>query len=762
MPRALSLLLPAASLALLTCAKPAPHFAPYCPTGDDLAAEVNPMIGTRGPGNVVPGALVPHGLVKLSPDTNAPANSIDAYEYDDDRIQGFSHTHLEGPGGSLNGYSQLLLLPTTGPLKVLEADYASRYSHATEQASPGSYAVTLDDYGVRAELTASAHAGFHRYTFPASADSRVLLDLGHSRGGSLGGEVQLVDDHTVQGYGQYSVHPLLDLLLTTKTESTAHSTVYFQAVFSKPFESVGTWKKTSAGTTPAPGSRHESGPSIGAWVGFATAAGEVVEVRVGVSLVSVEQAQKNLDAEWGQKSFDELRDQARAAWNCQLNRVQLTGGTPEQRTTFYTALYHTTMQPTDVTEVGGVFFSGADGQGATFTWKDQRYYTDDWCAWDTFRTSRPWATLIEPEVVNDVVASYLHQYTQGGWLQKCPWIATGNSRIMTANPEVAILADAVVKGFGTADPKTLWAAVQKSATAEDPKSLLDGACGYLNVGTPPEYVRKGYVSHECDTTQSASMTLEYAYDDWCTAQVALALGQKDDAAPFLARAGNYRNVWNPEHGFMQGKARDGTWVEPFDPAKENQDFTEATSWIYTWFVPHDVPGLVTLMGGQDAFVTKLDEFFAGHHFDPSNEPDFHAPFLYNLVGRPAQTQARVRALLASSYSAAPDGLVGNDDAGAMSAWYVLSALGLYPVTPGDGKYQLTSPLFDRATLRLNPAYPGSTFVIEARDNSADNVYVQSATLNGKPLTRAWLTHQEVVAGGTLSFTLGPAPSAWGR
>ena len=449
----------------------------FCPQGADLAAYVDPMIGTQGSGNVVPGALVPHGMVRLSPDTNAGAGSIDAYEYNNDKIEGFSHTHMQGPGGSVNGYSHILFIPFTGPLKTRVEDYASSFSHDTEEASPGFYAVTLDDWGVRAELTATAHAGYHRYTFPASDQARVLIDLGHSRGDSRGGQVEIVDDRIIQGYGVYNVHPLIDLLLSTDEIVVGRSTVYFHAVFNKPFLSHGTWKKTGGTTVVSDDSTAESGPWIGAWANFTTQPGEAVEVTVGISLVGVEQARRNLEAEMLGKSFDEVHREARSAWNCYLNRIRVEGGSEADKTIFYTALYHTLFQPADYTESGGVFFSGADGQGAIFEWEGRRFYSDDWCAWDTFRTSRPLATIVEPETVNDVVASYLHLYQQGGWLPKCTWHATSYSRVMIGNHAVSIIADAFTKGFDGYDLETAWAALYKSATEDNAEEFSNGLCG---------------------------------------------------------------------------------------------------------------------------------------------------------------------------------------------------------------------------------------------------------------------------------------------
>ena len=745
-------------------AAPRPDGRDFCPKGGDLAAFVDPMIGTKGSGNSVPAALVPHGMVKLGPDTNATANSVDAYRYEDGKIEGFTHTHLQGPGGSFNGYSQLLVAPTVGPLKTQKLDYASAFTHSTEEASPGYYAVTLDDYKVRAELTATAHAGFHRYTFPASTEARILLDLGHSLGESWDGKVEVVDNRTMEGHGTYLVHPALYVTLMSDGKVTSLSRVYFHARFGKPFSSHGTWKTVNNKVEVSKGSKDASGAKIGAWAGYTTAANEIIEVQVGVSMVSAAQAKRNLEAEVGTRTFDAVAAAARAAWNCRLNRIQVEGGTEDEKTVFYTALYHTLMAPADYSEAGGVFYSAADSKGAVSTWVTRRFFTDDWCAWDTFRTSRPLATIVEPETVDDVVASYLHLYKQGGWLPKCTWHASGYSRVMIGNHAVSIIADAMVKGFDGFDPNTAWAAVEKSATTDNKYGSVDGACGYFNLGVPPDYLKLGYVSHDCDLWQSASMTLEYAYNDWCIAQMARHLGKTAQHSAYLARAGNYAKHFNPTKGFMQGRRRDGSWVEPFDPAStaDINDFCEASSWIYTWFVPHDVPGLIALLGGAKAFEAKLDQFFAGGHFEISNEPSFHIPFLYNRAGAPAKTQARVRAVLNKDFSKGPDGLPGNDDAGATSAWYVLAAMGLYPMAPGDGLYDVTSPLFSRVTIHLNPAFhQGETFVVEAPASGAKDLYIKSATLNGAALKTPLIRHREIASGGKLVLELGPSPTTWG-
>ncbi len=752
-----------AVLSLCACGSAEDGHRPFCPAGEDLAALVDPRIGSAGSGNVAVGALVPHGLVRLGPHTATDAGTVAGYDWDSDHIEGFTHTQLHGAGGSNNGYGQLLLLPLTQGPEGYPQDTRALFSHQEEQVSPGYYSVRLQESDILVELAATAHAGLHRYTFPPHTRPRVLLDLGHSLGASRGGEVEFADTQTVQGYGEYNVHPLLDLLLSTPDQVVGRSRLYFHARFGRPFAESGTFKKEGDAYSFRPGSLPESGPWIGAWVGFEDANEQPLEVRVGLSLLGVEQARLNLEAEVGQGSFDEMVAAARARWNCLLGRVEVEGGSPADRVIFYTALYHSLFQPADAAEAGGLFWSGADGQGRQFEVSPgRRYLADDWCAWDTFRTSRPLGTLLEPELVDDAVASYLHLYRQGGWLEKCSWQATGYSRVMIGNHAVAIVADALAKGFRGYDLDLAWEALWKTATQDNAESFRDGLCGFFNLGTTPEYIQSGFVGHECDPAQSASMTLEYAYDDWCTAEAAGLLGKVDEREALLQRSQNFRHQFNSASGFMQARYRDGDFVEPFDPAAYGVDFCESDAWTYTWFVPHDVPALVELLGGREAFVDRLDRFFDEGHFDPSNEPGFHTPYLYNLAGAPARTQARVRAVLEGSFSDLPNGLPGNDDSGATSAWYVLGALGLYPLAPGDGVYQLTSPRFERVVIHLHPGFSrGSTFVIEAAGDRASNPYVQSATLNGEALDEPRLRHEQITAGGRLVFEMGPSPSGWG-
>ncbi len=720
----------------------------------DLVRWVDPMIGSGGSGNVIPGALVPHGMVRVSPDTLSGGSAVGAYHHDDERIEGFTHTHLEGPGGSGNGYSEILLMAGVGTPDV--EDPTSAFSHDDEEAEPGYYRVRLSDPGVDVELTAAAHAGMHRYTFPAGPGAWMVVDLANSKGRSTGGRIEIAGSRTVRGEGRYEVHPMVSLAIGP-ANPTSQATVYFHAEFSQPFASRATYDPDGV----REGVRELEGRKIGALLGFDATAERVVEVRIGISFVSEDQARRNLEEEIGEATFEEVRARARAAWNEKLNRIRVEAD-DDTMTRFYTALYHSMFQPANYAEAGGCYAVASSGLPVVLSGGGRPFYTDDWCMWDTFRTLHPLGTLLEPEIRADVVTSMLTMYQEGGWLPKCTWHGSGYSRVMTGNPQLAIIADAWVKGLDDFDTDLAWEAMLKTSDEEVEQSF-DGLCGYLGLGTPPEYIDSGYVGHECDGTQAASMTLEIAHADFCMAEVAALTGRSAAEARFRDRAQSYRNQWNPDEGFMQPRRRDGSWVEPFDPADTSDfnGFVEASSWIFSFFVPHDVHGLIELMGGEDAFIARLDQFFADGHHDASNQPSFHIPWLYNHAGRPSSTQEQVRRLLADRFSSAVDGLPGNDDAGAMSAWYVLAAVGLYPVNPGSLHYQISTPAVQSAVIHLNPAHhDGGTFTVQV-EGSPDDVYIQSATLDGDPLDRPYVTHEEITSGADLHLVVGPTPSDWG-
>jgi predicted alpha-1,2-mannosidase len=735
---------------------------PEQPVLRDLVALVDPFIGTAGAGHAIPGALVPHGAVRASPVTFAAAGPVTAYDHGADTLYGFSHTHLEGAGGSRNGYSQILLAATGETLDFATneggdavAAFSSRLDHTAESARPGYYRVELAENLVTVELAATQWAALHRYTFAGGATPQVMLRLGHSLGDPKGGRATRIDARTLEGYADYDVHPVVSQTLRDGT--TGRVRIYYSLRFDDDIAALRLWNEGVS--APALGATEATGSRVVAVAGFSAAgAGEerVVHARLGLSLIDEVQARRNADAQIGEERLETIAARAADAWNQRLNRVQLDGGSEAQRTTFYTALYHAMFQPADYTEEGGRFVTAAAGTPEVFEADGWRYYTDDWCLWDTYRTSAPLRTLFEPDLVDDDVRSLLHYYEQGGWLPKCPWHAAGYSRVMTGNPAIAIIADAVVKGFDGFDTAlAVEAAVALSSDDDNP--FPAGLCGYFGLGTPREYIEDGYVPSECDPTQAASLTLELAYADWALAQMAAHLGEDDIAEQFAARAQSYRAHWDADEGFMRGRRRDGSWVSPFDPADRGDfnEFVEASAWIFTFFVPHDVPGLIELIGGPAAFVAKLDAFFAGGHFDPSNQPSFHIPWLYNYAGRPDRTQERVRAVLESSYAPTPGGLPGNDDAGSTSAWYVLSALGLYPVAPGEARYELAAPLFPRAELFAGTG----RFTIETRGATGGR-YIEAVTLDGAPLDRTWIGHDELVAGGTLVFTLSDEPGPW--
>lgn len=724
----------------------------------DVVGRVDPFLGSAGPGNVFVGALVPHGMVKAGPDSLLEVGDLDSYDWGAAAVHGFSHTHLNGPGGSAYGYSQLRLVPArqTPPPAPASKEAATRLDHAAEEGTLARYAVELPDLQAHWEVTATGHCAVHRVTFRGDAPRVITLDPGTLRGRNLTGTVE-VGEGTVEGFGTILVHPVLAEILKASAPGTSTRTLFFTAAFDPPFDAYGTFENDVA----TAGVAEASGADAAAWLEWAGTDDLTVAVRLCVSGIDVPQARANAAAEVDGLAFDTVRAAAETAWNTLLNRVVVEGGTEAQQRQFATALAHAHYQPSDTSEQGR-HWTGYDLAGEVRDTLSGGYYTDDFCQWDTFRTTHPLQILTEPERRAGMIASMLEAYQVGGWLDVCSWQGSGYSRIMIGNPGIPILVDAFRKGFAPADSDLALAAMLHSANdCENP--IPSGGCGYVELGTVPEYIERGYVPHECDPTEAASMTLEYAHDDWCLARYAETLGRADLVTTFDARAGYWRNHWDSATGYMRAKKRNGQWVEPFNPGYNGAvtGFCESSAFTYTWSVPHDVPGLIQAMGGHEAFVTRLDAYFDGGHFDPSNEPGFHTPYLYAQAGRPDKTQARVRQVLDSAYADDPGGLPGNDDAGATSAWYVFSALGLYPVTPGDPVYTLGSPLFERATLRLDPE-GRRRFVIEAPGNGPEAVYVQSAELNGVPLEAPYLTHAQVMAGGTLVLQMGSTPSDWGH
>lgn len=733
------------------------------PSAGDPLGWVRPLIGSQGPGNVFVGASLPHGAIKLGPDTANGGGSLEGYTYEASKIQGFSHTHLDGPGGSAYGYSQVLLLPQAGTLVVDEGKRPVPFDRQSEVATPAYYAATLGPAKIRAEVTAAAHCGRHRYTFVANSTGqerpRILVDLGHTRGDSTGGHLE-IGASGLRARADYTVHPVLTTLLSQTSPATGLATVYVSAQFSKPVVAVGTAKngKVEGTADPAAGTvLQNDGQYLLGWAEFAPEAAKdtTVEACVCLSWLSQDQADGYAKSAGCTATFEDTRAASESAWRGLLDRVRVEGASEPERIRLYTALYHSLLQPADYSEEGQ-FWNGMSNPPKAQSTKGRRYFTDDWCAWDTARTTHPLLTLLEPEVVEDMAQSLVWQGEANGFLPKCTWQASGDSRVMTANFPYATLAAAIAKNLRGFDTKTALALMVKGAT-EDVFPFGDkGGCGYFNQGTPPSYVEQGWVASECDSGQAASMTLEHAYHDWCLAEAADALGDPATAKKFRARSGNWRNVWNPAHRFPQSRRADGSWVEPFDP-KSMLGFTEANAWIYQWFVPHDPCGLAEALGGRAAAIQRLDEFFAGH-FDMSNEPDFHAPWLYQDFGRPDRTVEIVDGLLKQHFSSDPGGLPGNDDAGATSAWYALAALGLYPVAPGDDWWRISTPQFSKASLVVGK----QVLRIETVRAQPTDRYIAAATWNGKPLSESRLRHLDLAKGGTLKLELSAKPAEWAK
>jgi len=708
----------------------------------DLAAVADPLIGTGGHGHTYPGAVMPFGMVQPSPDTRLTGwDGCSGYHYSDSVIYGFSHTHLSGTGAS--DYGDILFMPTTGPV-ILERGgpedtskgYASRFRHEREAASPGFYSVHLDDYGILVELTATKRVGLHRYHFPECERQNVIIDLSH-RDRVVESAIRIVSDREIEGFRRSSAW-------------AKDQRVYFVARFSEPFGSFGV---SSAGVVEE-GAREASGTDVKAYVSYGTLGAKRLTVEVALSAVGCEGAGRNLEAESPGGDFEAVRRAAREEWNRALGKIQIEGAADEQRRIFYTALYHALLAPNLFMDVDGAYL-GRDLEAHFAEGFD--YYTV-FSLWDTYRAEHPLFTIIEPERTADFIKTFLAQYEQGGLLPV--WeLAANETYCMIGYHAVPVIADAYLKGIRGYDARKALEAMKTSATREH--FGLD------------HYMELGYIPSEGEG-ESVSKTLEYAYDDWCIARVASDLGLEDDYLCYIQRAQSYRNLYDPSTGFMRARFNGG-WYEPFDPYEVNFNYTEANAWQYTFYAPQDVGGLIELMGGRENFVRRLDSLFSARpeltgrgqpditgligQYAHGNEPSQHMGYLYSYAGRPWKTQAAVRRIMDELYGPGPDGLCGNEDCGQMSAWYVLSALGFYPVTPGSDIYVIGTPLFPRAEIDLGA---GKSFVVEAEGVSKDNIYIQSAILNGKPYSKSYLSHGDIVRGGILRFEMGPAPNeGWG-
>jgi len=747
---------------------------------------VNPFIGAGSMegiyrnschGKNFPGAATPNGMVQLSPDTITGGDNGGGYSYVHTTIQGFSFNHMSGVGwyGDLGNFE---VTPTTGPLKTYwgQTDkpgtgYLSALDKATEVAKAGYYAATLSDYQVRAEVTAAPHSGILRFTFSKNEKSRIQIDLARRIGGtSLHQTVKVVGDNAIEG----------QIDCTPEGGGWGHGacrnfTVYYHAEFSKPLTQVGVW---SATLPPGPyknilpnpdfikacenaevmaGCREKDGQHLGFYTEFSTTANEQVLMKAGISYVSIDGARANLQAEISDWNFDAVREKTRQSWDRELGRMTVEGGTEAQKITFYTAMYHAMIDPRIFADLNGDY-PGGDGKiHPTSTFTKRTIFS----GWDVYRSEYPLLTLIAPEVINDVINSWIELADQNGTRYFDRWeMLNAYSRCMVGAPAVIVINDAYQKGIKNYNIDKAYE-YSVNSVGKQAGGDLNGIGGISN-------------------------TVENEFAHWNLSRLAASLGKEDDARKYLQNSMAYKLYFDPEvpwsydkegkdsrpewKGWFHPKDKAGNW-RPWEGLKSHNGAQEGSIFQYGWHVPHDVPGLMELLGGKDLFIAKLTNFFDrtpkiaswNDNFNPSNEPSHLIPFLFNRAGAPWLTQKWVRRTCTEAYGADYQGLCGDEDEGQMSAWYVLAASGLAQSCPGDTRFEIFTPLFDKVTLRLDPKYTkGGTFTIITQNNSPENVYIQSATWNGKAFNRCWLDYKEITVGGTLELVLGPQPNQqWG-
>jgi predicted alpha-1,2-mannosidase len=712
---------------------------------------VNPLMGSDSEfklsnGNTYPAIALPWGMNFWTPQTRKMGDGW-GYTYDDNKIMGIKQTHQPSPW--INDYAAFSLMPLTGRIKINETERASWFSHKAEVVKPYYYSVYLADYDVTAELTPTERSAIFRFTFPENDSSYVLLD-----GFSKGSMVKIIpSERKVIGYCRNN---------SGGVPTNFHN--YFVAVFDRDFISTHTWH----GDTINLNNLEEEGDHTGAILGFKTRRGEKITVQVSSSFISPAQAMVNLSRETGGKDFETIREEGRTAWNNQLSRIEVEGGTPDQQRTFYSCLYRMILFPRQFFELNEdnevVHYSPYNGQTLP-----GYMYTDNGF-WDTFRALFPFSALMYPDVNSRIMEGLVNTYKESGWLPE--WASPGHRDCMIGSNSASLIADSYNKGIRGYDIETLYQAIIKNTKGVGPVSSV----GRLGAGY---YNDLGYIPYNVGINENVARTLEYAYADFCIWQLAKALGKpQEEIDLYASRAMNYRNVFDKERQLMRGRNLDGTFQSPFSPYKWGDAFTEGNSWHYTWSVFQDVDGLVNLMGGKDGFINMLDSVFeVPPVFDYSyygqviheiremqimnmgnyahgNQPIQHMIYLYNYAGQPWKTQYRVREVLDKLYNYTPDGYCGDEDNGQTSAWYVFSALGFYPVTPGTDEYVFGSPLFNKATLTFEN---GKKLVIKAPLNSRENIYVQDIKLNGKGLTNNFIKQSELYKGGTLIFNMGSEP-----
>jgi predicted alpha-1,2-mannosidase len=694
-----------------------------------LVSLVNPFIGTGGPGHTYPGATMPFGMMQLSPDTRLEGwDGASGYHYSDTHIYGFTHTHLSGTG--ITDYGDVLLMPTNEVVfnngSNGKKGYRSKFSHDTEKAEPGYYKVHLEDTNIDVELTVSERSGIHKYQFPTSKNQIIVLDLVH-RDELLASKIKQISRTEITGYRHSKAW-------------AANQKLFYYIKFSHPLsvDLIASKQKLT----------HKK-----AVFQFDNPKNEPIYVKIGISAVDEEGAKRNLQTEIGDQTFDQIKVNAQDVWEKQLEKIVIESDNQDRKITFYTALYHTMIAPNLYQDVDGRY-RGMDLK--IHSTKEFKYYTV-FSLWDTYRAVHPLYTIIERKRTSDFINTLLAKYDEGGILPM--WDLSANyTGTMIGYHAVPVIADAYLKGIKGFDAEKAFKAMKHSANQD-----------HLGLKS---YKAFGFIPME-EESESVSKTLEYAYDDWTIAKMAYALDKDDDYETFLKRAQNYKNVFDPETKFMRGRFKN-TWFSPFDPYEVNFNYTEANAWQYSFYVPQDISGFIDVLGGKEVLEAQLDTLFTAKsntsgrdmvditgligQYAHGNEPSHHMAYLYNFVNKPYKTQEKVHQILTELYKNEPDGIAGNEDCGQMSAWYIFSAMGFYPVTPGSNDYIIGTPLFEKATINLEN---GKNFTIKAFDLSDENKYIDYVELNGSRLDESYITSNTILSGGILEFYMTDAPSDWG-
>lgn len=750
-----------------------------CEKSSNLSKYVNPFIGAststelagsyHGLGKTFPGATTPFGMVQVSPQTITGGDHGSGYSDEHKTIEGFSFTQMSGIGwyGDLGNF---MTMPTTGKLQLIAGredgsikGYRSAYDKKSEKASAGYYCTTLTDYGIKVEASAAPHSGILRFTYPKHTQSRIQIDLARRVGGTSTAQyIKVEDEHTIRGWmkcppegGGWG-----------NGEGKADYTVYFYAVFSKPLKNYGFWSanipnewkrkrqevtsdiylQQVAQASVIKDIREIEGKHIGFFTEFATETNETVTMKVGISFVDMVGAERNYKQEIALKDFDTIRTEAMEYWNRELSRIEITGGSEEEKTVFYTSLYHTMIDPRITNDIDGRYVGG-DGK----IYKNKNFTKRTmFSGWDVFRSQFPLQTLINPNMVNDEINSLISIAEQSEKKYYARWeLLNAYSGCMIGNPAVSVLTDAYLKGIRGYDTNKAYEYALNTVT-----QFGNGELGY--------------------TPLNVSKTLEYAYFDWCLSQLAATLGHKEDAAIYKLRGQNYRNTFDIQADWFNLRQTDGSYKPWADSLriKERYGCVESNLYQQGWFVPHDIPGMIELMGGKKKVLKDLSIFFEkapqnlhwNQYYNHANEPVHLVPFLFNHLGTPWLTQKWTRHICNNAYNNSVEGLVGNEDVGQMSAWYVLASTGIHPSCPGNTRYEITSPVFNEIHINLDPTYfKGKKFVIKALNNSKKNLYIQKARLNNQEYNKCYIDFKDIVTGGVLELIMGDTPNKdWGK